>query len=211
MFHPSRPVSPRLVACKSCLAISLLLAVAAWAGAEGPTDNMGFRGGVGADITFSGVAIGAGVNKLFLEQLEVGLVFYYGSFKESSNNGVNTYNDTTQVIALAAQANYLYGYNRDKGGFYLVGGVGLAYLGINWEESSPTDTSLGTLLPGGGSKQTRDGSVGGTILTLGAGYAIAGGLDVRLEVPLVITFSTVGGASTLIPLFTLTAGYRLGP
>lgn len=191
--------------------MGVLLAVGFFANAEGLTDGLGFRGGAGADITFSGVAAGAGVNKLFLDQFEAGLVFYYGSFQTSSSNSVNTYVEKTQVIALAAQLNYLYGYNRDKGGFYLVAGVGLAYLGINWEESSPTDTSLGTLLPGGGSKQTFDGSVGGTILTLGAGYAIGGGLDVRLEVPLVISFSQAGGASTLIPLFTLTAGYRLGP
>lgn len=211
MVHSSRPAATRLVSRKRWLMIGVLLAVGFSASAEGLADGLGFRGGVGADITFSGVAVGAGVNKLFLDQFEGGLVFYYGSFQETSSNGVNTYLDKTQVIALAAQVNYLYGYNRDRGGFYLLAGVGIAYLGINWEESSPTDTSLGTPLPGGGSKQTFEGSVGGTILALGAGYAIAGGLDVRLEVPIVIAFSSAGGASTIIPLFTLTAGYRLGP
>jgi hypothetical protein len=211
MLLSSRSVPRRITAPKKALVIGIFLAIALSASAEGPMDNLGVRGGVGADITLSGVAFGAGVNKLFMDQFEVGLVFYYGSFEENSSSGIYTYKDTTQVIALAAQVNYLYGYHRDRGGFYLVGGVGLAYLGINWEESSPNDTSLGTLLPGGGSKQAFDGSVGGTILTLGAGYTIAGGLDVRLEVPLVISFSAAGGASTLIPLFTLTAGYRLGP
>ncbi len=209
MVQPFQSAGPGLG--KKHLVVAVLLGVGLLAGAEGLTSGMGFRGGAGADITFSGVAAGAGINKLFLDQLEVGLVFYYGNFQEKSDNGVNTYTDKTQVIALAAQLNYLYGYSRDKGGLYLVAGVGLAYLGINWEESSPTDTSLGTPLPGGGSKQTFDGSVGGTILTLGAGYSVGGGLDVRLEVPLVITFSPAGGASTIIPLFTLTAGYRLGP
>ena len=138
-------------------------------------------------------------------------MFYYGSFQQTSSNGVNTYTDKTQIAALAAFLNYLYGYRRDQGGFYLLAGVGLAYLGMNWEESSPTDPTLGTPLPGGGSKQTFDGSVGGALVSLGAGYTIAGGLDLRLEVPLVITFSQAGGASTVIPPFTLTAGYRLGP
>jgi outer membrane protein W len=174
-------------------------------------DSVGVRGGIGADITFDGVAFGAGVNKLFMDQLEVGLVFYYGSFQQTSNNGVNTYVDTTKITALAAFLNYLYGYNRNQGGFYFLAGAGLAYLGVNWEESSKTDPTLGTPLPGGGSKQTFAGSVGGALVSLGAGYAIAGGLDLRLEVPLIITFSQAGGASTLIPLFALTAGYRFGP
>jgi hypothetical protein len=211
MVHPSRSAAPNLTPRKRYLVIGMLLSAAVLAGAESLTDGLGVRGGAGADITFDGIAVGAGVNKLFLDEFEIGLVFYYGSFQSTSSNGVNSYTDKTQVIALAAQVNYLYGYHRDKGGFYFLAGVGIAYLGINWEESSPTDTSLGTPLPGGGSKQTFDGSVGGSIVALGAGYAFGGGLDVRLEVPLVISFSQAGGASTLIPLFTLTAGYRLGP
>lgn len=194
-----------------CVAFVLVVAAAVSLGGEDLAAGIGFRGGAGADITFSGVAFGGGVNKLFLSNLEGGLVFYYGSFTSTSNNGFNDYTDITKVIAFAAMLNYLYGYNRDQGGFYLVAGVGLAYLGVNWEESSPTDSSLGTPLPGGGSKQTVDASTGGTILNVGAGYALAGGLDARLEVPIVIAFSTTGGASTIIPLFTLTIGYRLGP
>ena len=130
-------------------------------------DSVGARGGIGADITFDGVAFGAGVNKLFMDQLEVGLVFYYGSFQQTSNNGVNTYVDTTKITALAAFLNYLYGYNRNQGGFYFLAGAGLAYLGVNWEESSKTDPTLGTPLPGGGSKQTFAGSVGGALVSLG--------------------------------------------
>ena len=180
-------------------------------GAQDIAAGLGARAGVGSDITFGGLAFGGGVNKLFLDNLEVGLVFYYGSFTENSTNGVNNYTDTTKITALAAFVNYLYGYHRNSSGFYLVGGVGLAYLGINWEESSPTDVTLGTLLPGGGSKATFDASSGGSILNLGAGFSFGAGFDLRLEVPIVIAFGSAGGSSTVIPLFTLTGGYRLGP
>jgi len=189
----------------------VFFAAALSVGAQDIAAGLGVRGGVGSDITFGGLAFGGGVNKLFLDTLEVGLVFYYGSFTEDSSNGVNDYTDTTKITAFAAFLNYLYGYHRNSSGFYLVGGVGVAYLGVNWEESSPTDTTLGTLLPGGGSKETFDGSTAGTILNVGVGYSIAGGFDLRLEVPVVIAFGNAGGASSVIPLFTLTGGYRLGP
>lgn len=196
---------------KRLLVVSMLLALALSASAQSPLDSIGVRGGIGADFTFDGIAFGGGINKLFMDQFEVGLVFYYGSFQQISSNGVNTYVDTTQTTAVAASVNYLYGYHRNQGGFYLLGGVGIGYLGVNWEESSSTDPTLGTLLPGGGSKEDFGGGAGGALVSLGAGYAIPGGLDVRLEVPLLIAFSQTGGASTVLPMLTITAGYRLGP
>jgi hypothetical protein len=121
----------------------------------------------------------------------------------------NTYIETTEITAFAAFLNYLYGYQRGQDGFFFIGGVGLAYLGVYWEEKSPDDTSLGTPWTTG-SKQDFEGSLGGTLINPGAGYAFAGGLDIRLEVPVVFAFGDTGGASAIVPLFTLTAGYRLG-
>ncbi len=193
---------------RQSLVIGVLLAVAFSAGAQDFSQGLGVRGGIGTDITFGGVACGVGVNKLLGEELEIGLQFYYGSFEETDKEAVNTYVDTTKVTAFTALANLLYGYHRGESGFFFLTGVGLGYLGVNWEERSDTDMTLGTLLPGGGSKQTFDGSAGGLILNLGAGYAIPGGMDVRFEVPIVIAIGDTGGASHIIPLFTLTAGYR---
>jgi hypothetical protein len=79
-------------------------------------------------------------------------VIYYGKFKETSSNGFNEYDETTEVTAFAAMANYLYGYDMGERGGYFVAGFALAYLGVYWEERSDTDSSLGTPLPGGGSK-----------------------------------------------------------
>ena len=193
------------------LLVAVLIVIAAAVDAAPLGDGIGVRGGIGTDITFGGVAFGAGVNSLFAGQTEIGLVVYYGKFEESTDEGVNTYDETTEVTAFAALVNYLYGYERGRSGWLFVGGVGLAYLGVYWEERSDTDVTLGTLLPGGGSMQDWEGSVGGLLFNLGAGYAFANGLDVRLEVPIVIAFGDTGGASGVIPLFTLTAGYRFAP
>ncbi len=191
---------------KLCFAVVLVVAVSASAAPLG--DGIGVRGGIGTDITFGGVAFGAGVNSLFQERLEIGLMGYYGKFEETSDNGVNEYEETTEVTAFAALVNYLYGYERDRKGWLFVGGAGLAYLGVYWEERSDTDVTLGELLPGGGSMQDFEGSVGGLLFNLGAGYSFGNGFDVRLEVPIVIAFGDTGGAAGVIPLFTLTGGYR---
>ena len=171
-------------------------------------DGLGVRAGVGADITFAGAAFGAGINHLVLSDLEAGLLIYYGRVEETSNNGFNEYRETTEVTAFAILANYLYGYRPNTDVWYLVGGIGLAYLGVYWEERSDTDTTLGELLPGGGSRDTFEGGVGGTLFNVGAGYAFAGGFDLRLEVPVLLAFGDTGGASGVVPLFTLSAGYR---
>lgn len=171
-------------------------------------DGIGLRGGVGTDITFGGAAFGVGVNHLIFDQVEVGLNFYYGRFEETTEEEINTYEETTEITAFIALLNYLYGYEQGENSAFFLGGVGLGYLGVYWEERSDTDTTLGTPLPGGGSKQDFEGGVGGLIFNLGGGYAFAGGLDLRLEVPIMVTLGDTGGASGVVPLFSITAGYR---
>ncbi len=70
----------------------------------------------------------------------------------------------------------------------MLGGVGLGYLAVDWEERSDTNTSLGTLLSGGGSKQEVSGSLAGALINLGVGYAFDFGLDLRFEVPILFAF-----------------------
>lgn len=176
--------------------------------ARGFGDGFGARACIGTDITFGGVAFGVGVNHLILDDVEVGLSFYYGSFEETTEESVHTYEETTEITAFLALLNYLYGYEHGEASAFFVGGVGLGYIGVYWEESSDTDSSLGTPLSGGGSKQDFEGAVGGLLFNLGGGYAFAGGLDLRLEIPIMITFGDTGGASGVLPLFSLTAGYR---
>ncbi len=105
-------------------------------------------------------------------------------------------------------ANYLFNYSPNFPGTYFVTGIGLTSVEIEWEESSATDVSLGTPLPGGGSMQAEDGTVGGTVFNFGVGRTFTGGLDLRVATPIIVTFSAPGDASSVIPTFTLTAGMR---
>jgi hypothetical protein len=172
--------------------------------------SIGIRAGVGTDINL-GLAYGVGVNYLIdLQQnsLELGVVFYGGSFEESTDEGIHTYDETTDVIVFGAEANYLFGYSPGESGIFFLAGTGLAYINAEWEEKSDTDESLGTPLPGGGSMQSAEGSTGGWLFNLGVGGSFKGGLDIRAEIPMVVTFDAPGGSSSVIPLFTITLGYR---
>ena len=60
------------------------------------------------------------------------------------------------------------------------------------EERSPNDISLGTPLPGGGSKQGADGADGGIIANAGFGFTLGNGFDLRLELPIIFFFRGVG-------------------
>ena len=82
------------------------------------------------------------------------------------------------------------------------------FINVEWEESSDSDTSLGTPLPGGGSMQSADGTVGGSVLNVGIGNSFSKAFDIRFEVPVIVTFSETGEASTVIPTFIATLGYR---
>ncbi len=176
--------------------------------AEAEEDRIGIRAGVGTDISL-GLGFGGGINYYFVdEQIEIGAELYIHSSTEESSEYGNTYEESTDLLALALFANYLFGYSRDEGGLYALAGMGLAYLSVEWEESSPTDTSLGTPLPGGGSSQSADGSTAGLILNPGVGISFPVGVDVRLCAPLIVPFGAPGDTSVVIPTLTLTLGYR---
>jgi hypothetical protein len=186
----------------------LLIGVSATIGQTGP--RVGLRAGVGTDIDL-GLAYGAGGNYLLTfpkNSLELGILLFGGSFEETSDEGIHTYEETTDIFVFGAVANYLIGYQPDMTGTFFVVGTGLASVSVDWEERSDTDVSLGTPLPGGGSMQSADGSSAGSVFNLGIGQAFAGGFDIRFEVPVILTFSAPGEASSVVPTFIFTAGYR---
>ena len=169
------------------------------------TGTFGIRAGIGTDITF-GIAYGAGFNYRLQENMELGLILFGGKFTETSDNGFNIYEETTNIFAVGAQANWLFGHQPDETKVFFIAGTGLAYISYEWQESSATDTSLGTPLPGGGSMQSENGGTGGVIFNVGLGFTFSSPFDLRFEVPLMIPFGieNVG----VVPLFMLTAGYR---
>jgi len=173
--------------------------------------RIGVRGGVGTDVN-GGLAYGVGVNYMIdlpqKNSLELGVVYFGGSFEESSSNGFNTYDEKTDIGVFGLLANYLIGYTPENPGTFFIVGFGLASVSMEWEERSTTDVSLGTPLPGGGSMQSVDGSGGGSVFNLGFGNVFNGGFDVRAEIPVIVSFSAPGEASAVIPTFIVTAGLR---
>ncbi|MEA1986796.1 MAG: hypothetical protein U9N76_04850 [Candidatus Marinimicrobia bacterium] len=172
--------------------------------------TIGIRGGVGTDINL-GLAYGLGINYLLPvsdRSLELGILLFGGKSKESTDIGIHTYNETTEIFVVALMFNYLINYFPETNGVYFISGAGVASIGVEWEEKSQTDISLGTPLPGGGSMQSAEGTTGGIVLNLGVGKSFNNKLDVRIELPMIIIFSTYGGASNVAPSLITTAGYR---
>ncbi|MBU0982401.1 MAG: hypothetical protein KKA42_00910 [candidate division Zixibacteria bacterium] len=172
--------------------------------------KIGVRAGVGTDVNL-GLAYGVGGNYLITRpnnSVELGIVLFGGSFEESTDESIHTYDETTDVFVFGIMANYLIGYQPDQSGTFFVAGFGFASMSVEWEERSATDGSLGTPLPGGGSMQSADGSSAGTLFNLGVGQSFTGGFDLRLEVPVIVSFSAPGESSSVIPTVIATAGYR---
>jgi len=174
-------------------------------------NGAGLRLGIGTDIT-GGIAYGGEINYNLVRPngaaFEMALMIFGGSFEETTEEAINTYVENTDVFAVAAVGNYLFNYAMEKSGPYFVAGVGVGAFSVDWEESSTTDTSLGTPLPGGGSKQDESGTAGGMILNFGIGGRFSEKFDLRFSVPTFFLFGTPGEAAGVVPTFTLTAGLR---
>jgi len=190
--------------------IVLLVAPLVGSAASFDSTRIGLRGGLGTDIGGS-IAYGIGANYMLdinNSPLELGLLVFGGRFTETTERSIHTYNEVNNLLLFAIMANYLVNYLPEKSSTFFLAGVGLASVSVDWEESSPTDTSLGTPLAGGGSKQSEEGSGGGAVFNIGVGRTFSNALDARLEVPVIVTFSGPEKASSVIPTVMLTLGYR---
>ncbi len=166
--------------------------------------KIGIRGGMGTDIS-GGMAYGGGANFLLTNTFELGLVGFASTHVEETS-GTHTYTETTKLLAIGLLANYLVNYDPDNISPFFIAGIGVASISGTWEETSKTDTSLGTALAGGGSRQEKSFGIGGPVFNVGAGIAFGHGIDIRLEVPII--YGTIAGSSYVIPTFILTLGYR---
>lgn len=172
--------------------------------------KIGLRAGIGTDVN-GGLAYGGGGNFIITRPnnaVELGIVVFGGSFEETTEEAINTYEETTDLIVFGVMANYLIGYQPGKAGTFFVAGVGLASVNVEWEERSDTDVSLGTPLANGGSMQSEDGSAAGSVFNLGVGKSFEGGFDIRLEIPTIFVFSAPGEASSVVPTAMVTIGMR---
>ncbi len=172
--------------------------------------KIGVRGGIGTDINL-GLAFGGGVNYMLdvgENPLELGVLLFYSHWSETDDNGYHEYTETSNIVVFGMMANYLLGYKLGTPGMFLIGGFGLGVMNVSWEEWSPTDGSLGELLPDGGSRQDAGGTGAGSVFNLGGGMSFSNGADIRFEVPVILTFGEYGNASKVVPTFTITAGMR---
>ena len=187
------------------VALSVLLAVGASAQTQG---NFGIRGGLGTDVG-GGIAYGIGGNYILpLQQnhVEFAAVLFGGSYDETSDNGWNEYEESTDLMVFGAMGNFLFGYEPLQSSTYFIAGMGLGVISMSWEEKSDTDESLGTPLPGGGSMQSEEGTAGGTIFNFGIGHSFESGFNLRAEFPIIVAFSAPGEAGAVAPNFMITAG-----
>ena len=188
------------------ICVSLILT--GTANAQEKTGGVGIRFGIGTDIQ-GGIAYGGQLNYTLFQNLnaiELGLVVFGGKFEEESNNGYNDYFEETNVLVIGAIVNYLFRYDMSVGGPYIAVGFGVGAVSVEWEESSPTDESLGPPLPGGGSMQSEEGTVAGMIINLGLGYRFTELFDLRLQVPTIIVSAGDERDGAVIPTITVTAG-----
>ncbi|MBT8491795.1 MAG: hypothetical protein KJO07_01935 [Deltaproteobacteria bacterium] len=198
------------------LVVAVLLASSAAAAQEAQTEKtskaIGVQAAIGTDPAL-GLGFGAGVTVWVPRpgsafDLEIGGQFFYSHSVYESDEGGNTYEETTDLIVLAGRANLLWDYDPSRAGVYYVLGTGAAGVSVTWEERSDTDTSLGTALPNGGSKQEDDGLAGALIANAGIGFTFGGGFDLRAELPILFFLGEVGEVSAVVPTLTVAAGYR---
>jgi hypothetical protein len=172
--------------------------------------NAGVRGGVGTDIG-GGIAYGLGLNYIPATDAsgswELGIVAYGGSFKETTTEFF-TYEEKTTIAAYGVLANRLFHYRPMMKGGYAIAGAGVGAVSVTWEERSSGDITLGTRLAGGGSMQSLSSTGAGAIVNVGAGYGFGGPWDVRVEAPILFISGPPGGASSVAPTLTVTAGVR---
>jgi hypothetical protein len=163
------------------------------------------RGGLGTDINL-GLGYGAGLGYKFpYSNFELTAVLFVHSSEETTEE-FHTYTETTDLVVFGIMGNYLFGYSSNEPGFFGIVGFGFSAISVDWEESSPTDISLGTPLPGGGSKQSESGTGGGSIINAGFGYSF-GNLSLRAEFPVIVAFSAPGDAAAVAPTFIVMLGY----
>jgi hypothetical protein len=196
----------KLLRLMSYLGLTILFSNILYAQSSG---TFGIRGGVGTDIS-GGLAYGGSINYQFPwgnNWVEVGPVIYFSSVEETTEE-FHTYVEKTDLLVFGVLANYLLNYDPAGSGAFFVVGIGFAGISVEWEESSETDESLGTPLPGGGSKQSEEATAGGTVLNVGAGYKFAGNVDIRVELPVIIIAGAPGEASSVAPTITATVGVR---
>jgi len=172
--------------------------------------GFGIRGGIGTDITGG---LGFGVGAFYIpssSNWDLGLDIYYANISETETGTDVKRNDNTKLLVFAFRSNYLINYNPKKSGVYFLAGAGFVLSSVSWKETITYDPIR---YPNIGPEHWSDDALSfGNVLNLGVGLKLGGGLETRLETPLLIFYGTPGhgsqNAGTIAPTFTLNLLYR---
>jgi hypothetical protein len=176
--------------------------------------GFGVRGGVGTDISL-GIGFGAGAfyvmapNPYSSSCWDLGLDFYYANVSEEETDREGTaWEGKTELFVIAMRTNGLFNYHPKKTGFYFVAGAGLVLAIMDWAETY----TYGPPIYSYSFERYSDEAFGvGNVLNLGVGMTFGGGLETRLETPLLIFYNAPSAkkdAASIAPTFTFNVLYR---
>jgi hypothetical protein len=195
----------------------LLLLAAALPHAASAQIGVGLRGGAGWDG--DGETVYAGQLELIefgrWSSVEVGLSALEGGRTEryQGQTGFIThdYREALQLRGLALTAGLLLGHApKDSRGPYLLLGLGLGPIDVDWRSDSATDPGLGSPSAGGGSFVTEARMIPGAMGTAGLGLRLHRNLDVRAQgTSLIVPSTDIREDMKIVGTLTLTAGITL--
>ena len=157
------------------------------------------RAGLGFDPIGGGLGFGVGAGYRFqvgTGYSEVLADFFFSSSKETYTEGNWKYDYKDWLTIFGVRWDWLFLYTPYENGFYALAGVGFWFGRFEWEEKS-------TYIPDGstGTPSGNEGSGGGSIFNVGAAWVFAQRWEVRLELPILISFGTYyRSAGVAIPI-----------
>ena len=194
------------------LAAVLALSVAAPLEAQW-VSRLGARGGIGIDRTGKTVYVGqVDVTEMgTTHSVELALAVFGArldqAYAATTKNVLHEYQELTHVDGVALIGSVLLGHARPGTRPYVVAGLGLGPLHVDWRQVSPTDPDLDISLPAGGSFREQSVMTLGAVLRLGVGLRLPAGLDVRAQAHALVVPSTADREDMkVVPTITLSTG-----
>jgi hypothetical protein len=164
--------------------------------AAADTGPLGIKVGAGTD--FKGFAGGGGLTYLLSAPgssigFEIGTdCFFHNSTATGTSDDHFDWTETTTLIVGLAKFNGVFGYEPGKAGPYAVAGTGVVVASVDWKETGKGTTGYTYLSP---YTYTFSGVGFGTVINPGFGYAFNGGLELRVEAPMMVFFGNYGTAA----------------
>jgi hypothetical protein len=179
--------------------------------------GVGLRGGAGWDG--AGEAVYAAQLELIefgrWSSVEVGISAFEGgktaSYQRARGFIMHEYRDDMQVRGLALTAGLLLAHApKDSRGPYLLLGLGLGPIDVDWRSDSPTDPALQSPSPGGGSFTAEAGMLVGSMGSAGLGMRLHRNVDVRAQaLSLIVPSTDTREELKIVATLTFSAGVAL--